>query len=179
MQRQKLRQRIPDTRDACAMVRCCGELVVVTIHSHSFGIDSLDHDSDGSGHNARRSKPGNGTTNDENDGGRRSTADSRANLEQEDTRQKRPFRAVKRVDTSIDENETTGREQVTGAIPTNVVDRMELIRDSRNSSGDDGSIQRDEEHAYVETQHNHESFRFIWINDFRSRSFDRTKFLAI
>ena len=97
-------------------------------------------DQNGAGEDACRSQTSNRTADDERSRIRRDSADQGTDFENTQRGHVNPFYGVKGVELAENELECASGEEVCASIPTDVVEGVELIGDSRNGSCDDGIV---------------------------------------
>lgn len=105
---------------------------------------------DGAGEQARGADAGDGTPDDEGGRGRSQGAEQGSNLEDEDGCQVGVLDAEELVDRAIHGLQSGGGQQVSRAVPANVLDAAILGRDGAKGRGDDGLVEGHQEHGQAE-----------------------------
>lgn len=95
-----------------------------------------------------------GPSNDEGGAGGGNPADKTADLEDEDGQKKAEFEWEILVCLAPSTLKCSQGQEEAGAVPADLIERMELLRDARNGGGDDGHVQGDEEDGDDQGQEN-------------------------
>src|ERR1700712_4100713 len=98
---------------------------------------------------ATSSHPGNGPSNDQNEGRIRGAANHASSLKYQDSGQEDILRGKEGIHATIQQDETARCEHICGSVPPYIVKRVELIRYGRNGRSDNGTVQSNEKDGYV------------------------------
>ena len=114
---------------------------------------SVQHDQNGACEHPTAAQPGNGSPSDQHDAVLRCPADCTPDLEEHDAGEEDGLGGEEGVDAAVQQNKTAGREHVSGAVPPDILNAVELVGDGRYRRSQDGPVQRDQEDRYVEREH--------------------------
>ena len=115
---------------------------------------SVQHDQNRACEHPTAAQPGNGSPSDQHDTVLRCAADCTSDLEEDDAREEDGLSGEEGVDATVQQDEAAGCEHVSGAIPPDILDAVELVGDGRNRRSQDCPVQRDQEDGHIEREHN-------------------------
>ena len=110
------------------------------VHRALFQRNTLGDDEKRPSDQTRGAQSCNGSTDDQPDGSRSCRTNQRAELEDKQRRQVNPLNRVEGVEFPEDQSHRAGRQEVRTTVPTDILDGVEVIRNSGNGSGDDRVI---------------------------------------
>lgn len=122
-------------------------------------------DDDGPGEEPGGAHAGDGAAHDEGRRGRRGGADQAPDLEDEDGEQVDGLDGEAVVQLAVQRLQRRGREQVGAAVPADVPDGRELLRDGAQGRRYDGLVQGDEEDGQAEGEDDEEPGQALGIDD--------------
>lgn len=102
--------------------------------------DDLGDDDRRAGKHGCRGQPGDGPTDDEDDGGRRCSTQGGANLKDEDRKHGDDLGAIELINATPQQLCRATAEEVASGIPSDVVEGVKMIGDDGNGGGDDGPV---------------------------------------